>query len=339
MSVVLTAGELAEKIDGKVTSGDPDLKISGISDLTNSKDSDVSFILSDRYLDPAVSSKARVIISDSVDRIGDKTIIKVRNAKGAYINAINVFYPSESIKGNISKNASIPQSVRLGQSVCIEDFVVVKERTQIGDGTFIGSGSFIGENCIIGKNVKIFPNVSIYDGIIIGDNTIIHSGVVIGADGFGYFEDNGNIIKIPQIGNVKIGRNVEIGANTTIDRASFGSTFIDDDVKIDNLVQVAHNVHIGRGTVIASQTGIAGSTTIGKYCVIAGQVGFVDHVDIGDFVKIGAQAGVAKDLQDKAEVTGSPARPVKELRKAEAYMMRLEELFKQVREIHNKLNK
>ncbi|MBP7793358.1 MAG: UDP-3-O-(3-hydroxymyristoyl)glucosamine N-acyltransferase, partial [Candidatus Goldbacteria bacterium] len=215
MTVVLTAGELAEKINGKVIYGNPDIKISGISDLTNSKDGDVSFILSDRYLDSAVSSKARIIISDSIDKIGDKTIIKVRNARDAYIKAINVFYPAEPVRGYISKNASVSQSAGLGKDVCIEDFVVIKDGSQIGDGTFIGSGSFIGKNCVIGKNVKIFPDVSIYDGIIIGDNTIVHSGVVIGADGFGYFEDNGKIIKIRQIGNVKIGQIVEMGSNTT----------------------------------------------------------------------------------------------------------------------------
>jgi len=338
MKVVLTAQELAEKINGQIK-GKTDLKISGISDLENAQSSDVSFILSDRYLNSAVSSQAQVIISDSMEQIQNKTIIKVNNARLAYIKAINIFYPQEPVKGNISKNSSVSLSAKLGKDVCIEDFVVIKEGTQVGDDTSIGPGSFIGANCIIGKNVRIFSDVSIYDETIIGDNTIIHSGVVIGADGFGYIEDNGKVIKIPQIGKVKIGRNVEIGANTTIDRASFGETFIDDDVKIDNLVQVAHNVHIGKGTIIASQTGIAGSTKIGKYCLIAGQVGFVDHLEIGDFVKIGAQAGVAKDLPDKSEVTGSPARPVKELRKAEAYMMKLEELFKKVKEIYSKLNK
>lgn len=338
MDVVLTVQELAEKINGRVT-GEPDIKISGISDLPNAKSRDVSFILSPKYLDSALSSAAQVIISDSLDQIHDKTVIKVQNVKIAYIKAINIFYPREIFKGNISKNSSIALSVKLGKDVFIDDFVVIKDETQIGDGTYIGSGSFIGRNCIIGENVKIFSNVVIYDRIIIGNETIIHSGAVIGADGFGYVEDGGRIIKIPQIGGVRIGKNVEIGANTTIDRASFGETFIDDDVKIDNLVQIAHNVIIGKGTIIAAQTGIAGSTRIGKYCLIAGQVGFVDHIVIGDFVKIGAQAGVAKNLPDKSEVTGSPARPVKELRKAEAYMMKLEELFIKVREIYNKLNK
>jgi UDP-3-O-[3-hydroxymyristoyl] glucosamine N-acyltransferase len=338
MNVVLTVSELAEKLNGKII-GSSDIKISGISDLSNARREDVSFILSPKYIDAAISSAAKVILSDSIEQIPDKIVIKVQNVKKAYIKAINIFFPSESKKGNISKNSSISSSVKLGSDVFIEDFVVIKDETQIGDNTFIGAGSVIGKNCIIGKNVCVFSNVSIYDRTIIGDNTIIHSGTVIGADGFGFVEDNGEIIKIPQIGNVKIGKNVEIGANTTIDRASFGTTFIDDDVKIDNLVQVAHNVQIGKGTIIAAQTGIAGSTRIGKYCLIAGQVGFVDHLVIGDFVKIGAQAGVAKDLPDRAEVTGSPARPVKELRKAEAYMMKLEELFKKVKEIYNKLNK
>ncbi|MCX7698297.1 MAG: UDP-3-O-(3-hydroxymyristoyl)glucosamine N-acyltransferase [Candidatus Goldbacteria bacterium] len=338
MNCVLTVQELSEKINGKII-GKSDIKISGVSDLVNAKNSDVSFILSPKYLESAISSAAPVIISDSLEHIQGKTVIKVQNVKIAYIKAINIFYPPESIRGYISKNSSIALTAKLGIDVFIDDFVVVKDNTEIGDGSYIGVGSFIGKSCVIGKNVRIFSRVSIYDRTIIGDNTIIHSGAVIGSDGFGFVENNGEIIKIPQIGNVIIGRNVEIGANTTIDRASFGSTFIDDDVKIDNLVQIAHNVRIGKGTIIAAQTGIAGSTQIGKYCLIAGQVGFVDHITIGDFVKIGAQAGVAKDLPDRAEVTGSPARPIKELRKAEAYMMKLEELFKKVKEIYNKLNK
>lgn len=337
MSLTLTVSELAEKLDGKVI-GSSDIKISGISDLSNAKSDDVSFILSPKYINDAITSAAKVILSDSIEQISNKTVIKVQNVKKAYIKVIHIFFPSEIKKGNISKNSSISSSVKLGKNVFIEDFVVIKDETEIGDNTFIGAGSIIGKNCIIGNNVCIFSNVSIYDRTIIGDNTIIHSGAVIGADGFGFIEDEGQIIKIPHIGNVKIGKNVEIGANTTIDRASFGSTFIDDDVKIDNLVQVAHNVYIGKGTIIAAQTGIAGSTRIGKYCLIGGQVGFVDHLVIGDFVKIGAQAGVAKDLPDRAEVTGSPARPIKELRKAEAYMMKLEDLFKKVKEIYNKLN-
>lgn len=260
----------------------------------------------------------------------------------------------------VSNKAKLGNNVKIGPFAIIDDEVVLGDNVEIGPkvhiitGSIIGNNNYIGEGTLIGdapqdlkykggksfvkigSNTKINPLVSIYDGTEIGEGVLIHSGTVIGSDGFGFTEENGKIIKIPQIGFVKIGNGVEIGANCTIDRGSFGPTVISDNVKLDNLIHVAHNVEIGEGTLIAAQTGIAGSTKIGKHCIIGGQVGFVDHITIGNFVKIGSQAGVSKDVPDGAAITGTPARPIKELRRSEAYMMRLEELFKQVNELMKK---
>ncbi len=330
--------DIAEKINGQIY-GKSTIKISGISDLKNAKKTDISFILSGRYLKDAENSEAEVIISDSLDKINKKTIIKVKNAKLAYISVLKLFYPESESLEYISDKSSIGKNFKKGKNVFIDDFVVIKDNVELGDNIYIGAGVYIGSNVKIGSNTKIYASVTICDKTVIGENVIIHSGTVIGSDGFGFAEDNGNIIKIPQIGFVKIGNNVEIGANCAIDKGAFGPTIINDNVKLDNLIHVAHNVEIAESTVIAAQTGIAGSTKIGSHCIIGGQVGFVDHINIGNFVKIGSQAGVSKDIPDNSAITGTPARPIKELRRAEAFMMRLEELFKKVDELSKKIDK
>jgi len=333
-----SAEEIARAAGGKVI-GDPGAKISGISDLKNADESCVSFVLSEKYVKQAEESRAKVIISDSVDTINGKTIIKVKNAKLAYIGIVSLLTPKEMQKEYISPKASVSQKAKIGKNVYLDDYAVIKDGAEISDGAVIYSGVFVGENSKIGKNTIIYPNVSIYRRTEIGDNTIIHAGCVIGADGFGFVEDCGNIVKVPQIGYVKIGNNAEIGANTTVDRGAFGPTVIGDNVKLDNLVQVAHNVKIGEGTIIAAQTGISGSTEIGKYSLVGGQVGFVEHIKVGNFVKIGAKAGISKDTADNAAVTGAPARPIMEQRRSEAYVMRLKELFVKVKELETEIKK
>ncbi len=333
----LSVKEIAEKINGQII-GKSNIKISGISDLKSAKKGEISFIISPKYIKDAENSLADVIISDSIDKINKKTIIKVKNARIAYVSVLKLFHPEKEVTENISERAVLGKNFKKGKNVFIDDFVVIKDNVELGDNVYIGAGTYIGNDVKIGNGVKIYPSVSIYDRTIIDENTLIHSGVVIGSDGFGFTEDNGKIIKIPQVGFVKIGKNVEIGSNCTIDRGAFGPTIINDNVKLDNLIHVAHNVEIGEGTLIAAQTGIAGSTKIGKHCIIGGQVGFVDHINIGNFVKIGSQAGVSKDIPDNSVITGTPARPIKELRRAEAYMMRLEELFKKVDELSKKIN-
>jgi UDP-3-O-[3-hydroxymyristoyl] glucosamine N-acyltransferase len=335
MGLNMTAAELATALSGKL-SGDGGIKLNGISDLKNAGPADASFILSTRNAAEAEKSRAPVIISDSLDSVVGKTTIKVTGAKPAYVKAIGIFYPEKRRAGRVSDRASVASGAKLGRDVYVDDCAVIKDGADIGDGAFIGAGVYIGQNCAIGRGTKIFANTSLYDNTEIGDNCIIHSGCVIGADGFGFVPDGGKLLKVPQLGSVRIGNDVELGANCTVDRAAFGATVLGDGVKVDNLVQIGHNVEIGEGTIIVAQTGISGSVKIGRNCVIGGQVGFVDHINIGDGVQIGSQAGVAKDLPDGAIVTGTPARPFKEQRRAEAYVARLEDLFKKVKDIGKK---
>lgn len=329
------AAELAALIGGEL-SGDGKIPLSGISDLKNAKKTDVSFMLSKKHLAEAEASQAPVIISDSERRIRGKSVILVKSARHAYIKAVNAYNPEKKFPGKVSDKASVSQAARIAPGASVDDFAVVREGASIGAGVSIGAGAYIGVNVKVGDGSKINPNVTVYDGCEIGGNCIIHSGAVIGADGFGFVSDGGVLLKVPQIGRVKIGNNVEIGANCTIDRASFGATVISDGVKIDNLCQIAHNVEIGENTIIVSQAGIAGSTVIGKNCIIGGQVGIVDHVNIGDGAKIGSQAGIPFDVEPGAVITGTPAKPVMQLRKAESYMMKLEGLFKRVKDLEKK---
>lgn len=334
----LSVKEIAEKIQGSI-SGDAALKISGISDLKGATGSQVSFILSEKHLNEALASKAPAIVSDSLSEIKDKTVIKVKSANAAYAGLLRIFYPEKEIKGAISPKAAVSPLARFSASAFIDDCVVIKEGAEIGEGAYIGAGSFIGENVKIYKGVRIYPNVTLYRDTVIGEDTIIHSGCVIGADGFRFIEDSGKIVKVLQIGNVVIGSLVEIGANCTIDRAAFGSTVIGNYVKMDNMVHIGHNVTVGDGTMIVAQTGVSGSVNIGKYCIIGGQVGIVDHVDIADGAKIGAQSGITKDVAPGAMMSGTPARPLMKLRRNEAYVGKLEDLFKRVKQIEAEIKK
>ncbi len=326
----ITLQEITALTGGEIK-GNAGLKVSGISDLKGAKDGDLCFILSAKYLKEAQECPAKAIISDSVDAIDGKTIIKVKNAKAAYVKAISAFYPSRKAIGFISPKASVSAEAKLGKDVFIDDFVVIKSGCVISDGAYIGVSVVIGEGSSVGAMTQINPNVTLYRDTHIGSNCIIHSGTVIGADGFGFVEDEGKLLKVPHVGGVVIGDDVEIGANCCVDRAAFGATRIGNSVKIDNFVHIAHNVEVGEGTLIIAQTGISGSTKIGKYVVIGGQVGVVDHVTIGDGAKIGSQSGIASDVEPGALLSGTPARPLMKLRKAEAYMMKLEDLFKRVK--------
>jgi UDP-3-O-[3-hydroxymyristoyl] glucosamine N-acyltransferase len=330
--------EIADNIGGIVI-GNAGLKVSGISGLKSATQDDLSFILSKRHLEEAEKSASRVLISDSFDAIAGKTIIKVKNAKSGYAKAISLIYPDEKRQAYISKKASVSSGVIIGRDVFIDDFAVIKDGVVIGDGSFIGAGTVVAGGSKIGKNVTLYPNISIYRKTEIGDNTMIHSGTVIGADGFGFVEDDGKLLKVPQIGAVKIGMNVEIGANCCIDRAAFGLTRIGNYVKIDNLVHIAHSVEIGDGTIVVAQSGIAGSTTVGRGCVIGGQVGIADHVVIGDGAQIGSQSGIGSDVEPGAVLSGSPARPLLKVRRAEAYTFKLEDLFKRVKALEEVLKK
>ena len=326
----ITLQEIAALTGGEIK-GNAGQVLSGISDLKGASENDLSFILSPKFLAAAIACPAKVLLSDSLDAIEGKTVIKVKSAKAAYAKAISLFYPEPKVVAYVSPKASVATDVKIGKDVFIDDFAVIKSGSSLSDGVYIGAGVVVSENCSIGSKTRINPNVSLYAGSQTGVSCIIHSGTVIGADGFGFVEDEGKLIKVPQIGRVIIGNNVEIGSNCCIDRAAFGATRIGDNVKLDNFVHIAHNVEVGEGTLIIAQSGISGSTKIGKNVIIGGQVGVVDHVTIGDGARIGSQSGIPSDVEPGALLSGTPARPLMKLRKAEAYMMKLEDLFKRVK--------
>ncbi len=328
-------------IQGEITDY-PDFEITGLSRIDFFTPKTITFLGNEAYI-PYVykTNDAVILITQSLLEKIDKSklnnvyFIVVEDPYKTFVKLL--YYLAEQEKRNlsgISSKATIHPTAKIGNNVYIGDYVVIEENVVVADNVKIFAGSFVGRNSKIGAGTLLQPNVSVMEKSVLGKNCIIHSGVVIGSEGFGFMQDYSSAaqnIKIPQLGNVVIGNNVEIGANSTIDRAMLGSTIIEDNVKLDNLVHVAHNVIIGEGTVIAAQTGIAGSTKIGKRAMIGGQVGIVGHIELPDEVKIGAQSGVSKSYKQKGIVLrGSPAQPLKEQLKVEAILRKLPKLYKSI---------
>jgi UDP-3-O-[3-hydroxymyristoyl] glucosamine N-acyltransferase len=249
----------------------------------------------------------------------------------AFAGLLDFYNKSKYDKKGVSPLASVADTAKIGKEVYIGDFVHIGEYAEIGDNAKIYPNSMVGDQTKIGANTKIFSGVNIYHECVVGNNCTLHSGVVVGSDGFGFApQENSNYQKIAQIGNVVIEDDVEIGSNTTIDRATLGSTVIRKGVKLDNLIQIAHNVEIGENTVIAAQVGISGSTKIGKNCLIAGQVGIIGHIKIGDNVKIAAQSGVSSNIKDNAVIFGSPAFDAGKYRKAYVHFRNLQKIVDRI---------
>jgi UDP-3-O-[3-hydroxymyristoyl] glucosamine N-acyltransferase len=331
-----TAEQIAGILEGEVV-GNPNAEVSRLSKIEEGTEGSLTFLANPKYINYIYETKASVTIVNNTfipENEISTTLIKVEDAYAAFSKILE-FY--NQVKHN---------------KVGIEIPCVLSESAKHGDNFYLGSFSYIGENVIMGNNVKIYPNSFIGDNVRIGDNTIvfagakiyseteignnctIHSGVIIGADGFGFVPDEQGIYnKIPQIGNVIIEDNVDIGASTTIDRATLGSTIIRKGVKLDNQIQVAHNVEIGENTVIAAQTGIAGSTKIGKNCMIGGQVGIAGHLVIGNNVRIQAQSGVAKNIKDSEVLQGSPAFGYSDFSKSYVHFKNFPKIIAEIEEL------
>lgn len=308
--------EIAEKIGGKIL-GDGEVEIKGVSTLEEAKKGDIAPFYRKKFLPLAETTAASALLTMKGLELKGKNLLIADNPRIALAEIISLLYPEKRKRG-ISTSAKISESAKIGKDVFLGEYVVIGENSEVGDGTEIHSGSIIYENVRIGKNCKIYSNVVIREGTQIGDNVILHPGVVIGADGFGFEEGR----KIPQIGRVVIGNNVEIGANTCVDRAAIGTTVIGDNVKIDNLCQIAHGVKIGEGTLMAGMSAVGGSTRIGKGVIIAGMVGIRDNIKIGDGVIIAAKAGVTKSVKAGEIVAGFPHTDIKVWRKAIAHLYR-----------------
>lgn len=332
-----TASQIASFINGKII-GDENALITGVSPIENGESGHLSFIAQDRFSMYLDTSKCSVIIvSEHLlnEKTYQPTLIVVKDAYLSFQVLMNLYQEMRGRKEGIEEGSSIHESAVLGQNVYVGAFTYVSEKAKIGDDTQIYPQVYIGKGVKIGKNCKIDSGARIYDYCVIGDNCIIHSNTVIGGDGFGFQPTPEGFKKIPQLGNVIVEDDVEIGSNCSIDRATIGSTIIGQGTKIDNLIQIAHNVKIGKNNVIAAQAGIAGSTTIGDWNQIGGQVGIVGHIKIGSQVKIQAQSGVSSSVNDKETLYGSPAISYNDYLRSYVHFRNLPEMAKRINNLEN----
>ncbi len=332
---------IADYLQGTVE-GDPDIEINNIAKIEEAQPGDITFLANPIYTPFIYSTNASaVIVKDDFkpEKELKTNLIRVKDPYQAFSQLLEFHNTKFDDKIGIESPVKISDSAKLGENVYVGAFTYIGDNVQIGDNVKIFPNVYIGNNVQIGNNTIIYPNVTIYHDTQIGEHVTIHSGSVIGADGFGFAPNNGNDFKkVPQIGNVIIEDRVEIGSNTSIDRATMGSTIIRRGVKLDNFIQVAHNVEIGENTVIAALTGISGSTKIGKNCMIGGQAGLAGHLKIGDNVKIGAQSGISHNLKDGEIVVGTPALPIRNFKKSSILFKNLEDLYKRIQTLEKKLN-
>jgi len=338
-----TAAQIAGFLKGAVD-GDPDIKVSNLSKIDDGKPGTLTFLANPKYTPFIYSTAASIVVVNSDFTASQPiscTLIRVEDAYSSFATLLEMFDQSKSGQTGLSNLASIAPSAKLGEKVSVGEFTVIGKNVVIGKNSVIHSQVFIGDDVIIGDSVLIYPGVRIYRDCLIGNSCTLHSGVVVGSDGFGFAPVAGNNYqKIPQLGNVILEDHVEIGSNTTIDRATLGSTIIRQGVKLDNLIQVGHNAEIGENTVIAAQTGISGSTKIGKNCMIGGQVGIVGHITIADNVKIGAGSGIEASItQEGAMMLGAPAIEICKARRNFIHWRNFDEIVRKVYSIEKQLKK
>lgn len=336
-----TAKQIAELIGAEIE-GNPDVAVHTIAKIEHGEAGAISFLANPKYNHYLYTTQSSIIIINKdfqLEKPVSATLLRSDDAYVAFASLLEAYAAQRLNKKGVSSQAHISNSVVTGDNLYIGAFAFIGEDTKIGSNVKIYPQVYIGDNVVIGDNTTLFPGVKIYSDCSVGSNCTLHAGVVIGADGFGFApQQDSQFKKIAQIGNVIIKDNVEIGANTTVDRATLGSTIIHEGVKLDNLIQIAHNVEIGKNTVIAAQTGVSGSTVVGENCMIAGQVGIVGHIIIDNEVKIGAQAGISSSLKKGDVVMGSPALKIADFKKAYIYFRRLPQLVKRL-EIVEKLLK
>jgi UDP-3-O-[3-hydroxymyristoyl] glucosamine N-acyltransferase len=337
-----TLKQIASLVQGRVD-GDPEMFITGPAKIEEADSGQITFLGNEKYEHYIYGSKATAIIVDESFQPKHKitsALIRVPNVYQALAILMNHFQSNISSEPVVSGLASVSENAVIGTGTSIGDFCIVKKGVSIGKNCILYGQNFIGDNVTIGDNSIIYPGVKIYHNCEIGSNCIIHANSVIGSDGFGFaVDEHGKFSKIPQTGNVKIMDHVEIGANSVIDRASMGSTLIENGVKLDNLIQIAHNVTIGAHSVIAAQTGISGSTKIGSKCMIGGQVGIVGHIEIAEGTQIQAQSGVASSVKEKnSKLYGYPALDYSQYLRSYAIFKKLPDMANQLRMLKEKLD-
>ena len=336
-----TAQQIADALQG-IVEGNADIMVSDLSKIEEGKPGSLSFLANPAYEKYIYETNASIVVVNhdfKPEKRVSATLIRVKDAYMAFAQLLELYQQSKPQKTGISPKAFISDTVTIGENVYIGEFAVIGEYSVIGDNCKIYPNTSVGDNVKVGDNTTFFSGVKVYDECVIGNECTLHAGVVIGSDGFGFApQQDADFKKVPQIGNVVLEDRVEIGANTVIDRATMGSTIIKRGVKLDNLIQVAHNVVIGENTVIAAQTGIAGSTKIGKNCMFGGQVGISGHLTIADEVKIAAQSGLGKSITEKGTVVeGSPAFNARKFQRSYVYFRKLDSLAKQINNLEHQL--
>jgi len=328
--------ELARLLGGTLR-GEADREVQEVAGLRTAAPGELAFAEDAKSLELAAASQAGCILVPPECTVAGRTTIEVANPKQAFVRAAQILCPPRKFPPGVHPTAVIAPDARLAEDVVVRPCVVIESGVEVGQGTYLGAGVCLGEGARVGACCTLYPRVSVYPGAKIGNRVILHSGVVVGSDGFGYVFAEDRYEKFPQRGGVVIEDDVEIGSNSTVDRGSLGVTVIGQGTKIDNLVQIAHNVTVGRHCVIAAQTGISGSAEIGDYVVMGGQVGVADYVRIEEGAMIGGQAGVFRTIRKRSKVWGTPARPLDEFKEVYAQLARLPSLARQVKEISRQL--
>ena len=334
-----TAEQIANVIGGRVE-GNKDAKVHTFAKIEEGTEGAISFLSNPKYTHYLYNTKSSIVIVNEdleLEKDVDATLIRVKNAYKSIAKLLQIYEASKPKKTGVAPQAYIAPSAKLGNNCYVGSFAYVGEGAEIGDGCQIYPHAVIGDNVKVGTNCIFYPNTTIYQGCKIGNNVTIHAGSVIGADGFGFAPGADGYDKIPQIGIVVIEDNVEIGANTCVDRSTMGATVIHKGVKLDNLVQVAHNVEIGENTVMSAQVGIAGSTKVGSWCMFGGQVGLAGHITIGDKTFLGAQSGVPGSLKGGEELIGTPPMNPRAYFKSQAIFRRLPDMYKDLNDAKKKI--
>lgn len=334
--MAFSAAEIAQFLKGEVT-GDPSTELKGFAPADRAQPGDLTFAENESYFQRAENSAATAVIVEGRPRESKKVLIRVTNARVAFAKVLPLFFPETPFPSGIHPTAIVAPTAKIDPSAHVGPYCVVGEEARIGPRCVLEALDFVGAHCLLGEDVRLFPNVSIYHKTEVGNRVRIHSGSVVGADGFGYVQDGQSHVKVPQIGNVIIRDDVELGANVTVDRGALGPTVIGEGTKVDNLVQIGHNVGIGSQCLIVAQAGIAGSTKMGDSVILGGQVGLAGHLRVGNRVTVTAQSGVMHNLRDGEKVLGSPAVPDRQAKRQIIAFQRLPELARRVAELEKRL--
>ena len=325
----ITVHDLAARIGGKVE-GDANISLTGIAPIPRAQSTEVTFAENPKHSLAAEGCAAAAVIAPLGAPASRKTLIRVKNPRAAFARALAIFNPARQYPAQVHPTAQRGRNVRLGEGVFVGEYAVLRDNVTVGNHTVIEAHCVIGAGTTLGDHCLLYPNVTIYHDIRIGNRVAIHAGTVVGSDGFGYVQDGAERLKIPQIGNVIIEDDVEIGANAAIDRATMDSTIIKRWTKIDNLVQIAHNVTLGQNCIVISQAGVAGSVEIGDNVTLAGQAGIADHLKIGANSVVAAQSGVSEDLPPGSVVFGTPAQPIMQTKRQIIALRKLPELLRKI---------